>query len=135
MLVTGRIIEESLCEGTCIFTYLETGTIHLKPLATTVYSANDVVTIQSESNADLSSATVKVGTTSVTLTSAIGDTITFPYPPLSAGSYDIVVTVSGNNAYPTLSSSTALAIGDISSTSGSNKGQILSVIGNGFSTK
>jgi hypothetical protein len=35
VLVTGRIIEESLCEGTCIFTYLDSGTIHLKPLSIT----------------------------------------------------------------------------------------------------
>ena len=94
-----------------------------------------MVTIQADSSADISTATVKVGTTSVTLASAVGDTITFPYPPLTAGSYDIVVTVNGNNAYPTFSSSTALLIGVISSTSGSNKGQILNVIGNGFSTK
>lgn len=97
--------------------------------------ANDVVTIQADNGADISAATVKVGTTSVTLTSAVGDTITFPYPPLTAGSYDIVVTVNGNNVYPTLPTTTSLVIGDISSTSGSNKGQILNVIGNGFSTK
>jgi hypothetical protein len=65
----------------------------------------------------------------------VGDIITFPYPSLSAGSYDIVVTVNGNNAYPILKTSTALVIGSISSTSGSNNGQILNVVGNGFSTK
>lgn len=101
----------------------------------TEYLANEVVTVQADGSVDISTATVKVGTTSVTLSSAVGDTITFPYPPLAAGSYDIVVTVNGNNAYPILSSSTVLLIDVISSISGSNKGQILNVIGNGFSTK
>ncbi len=97
--------------------------------------AGSLVTIQAENNADLSAATVKAGTTSVTVTSAVGDTITFPYPSLSAGSYDIVVTVNGNNAYPILKTTTALVIVSISSTSGSNIGQILNVFGNGFPDK
>ncbi len=97
--------------------------------------AGSLVTIQADNSADLSAATVKVGTTSITLASAVGDTITFPYPSLSAGSYDIVVTVNGNNAYPILKTSTVLVIGSISSTSGSNIGQILNVVGNGFPDK
>ncbi len=97
--------------------------------------AGSLVTIQADNGADLSAATAKVGMTSVTLASAVGDTITFPYPSLSAGSYDIVVTVNGNNVYPILKTSTPLVIGSISSTSGSNIGQILNVVGNGFSTK
>jgi len=136
VLVTGRIIEESLCEGACIFTYLEAGTIHLKPLSATDFLADSFVTIQSQNNADITGATVNVGTKSAIIMVTIGvDTIIFKYPSLPAGSYDIVVTVDGNNAYRALTTTTSLVSGDISSTSGSNKGQILNVNGNGFTTK
>jgi len=58
--------------------------------------------------------------------------LTFAYPPLAAGSYTIVVTIAGVNAYPSLSTSTLLSFNSFSSTSGSNKGQIVSLFGNGF---
>ncbi len=68
------------------------------------------------------------------LTASTSTSISFAYPALAAGSYLITVNVNGVNAFPLLPTSTDLVIGNPSTTTGSNKGQIISVTGNGFTT-
>jgi hypothetical protein len=75
---------------------------------------------------------VKVGTTSVTVSVANSTQITFTYPSLVAGTYPIVVRVGAANAYPTFVSTTELWLGSFSFSSGSNRGGLISLSGNGF---
>lgn len=134
VLVTGRLIENSRCSGTCTFTYQNTNTIYIQLSgSSSVFKSGDSVTITTNSSFSVK-PTVKVGDTAVTLTSDSATSISFAYPALSAGQYLITVDVNGVNAFPLLPSSTELIIGAPSATSGSNKGQIITVSGNGFTT-
>jgi hypothetical protein len=133
VLVTGRLVEESRCSGTCIFTYDGTNIIRVSLAAGPVFRAGDTVTITT-TNTFTSTPTVKVGDTAVVLTVNSPTSISFAYPALSAGQYLITVNVGGVNAFPLLPTTTNLIIETPSSTSGSNKGQIISVTGNGYTT-
>jgi hypothetical protein len=132
VVVAGRLIEISTCTGSCNFVYEDTDTVFLITPAVTVFASGSTVTVQSN-NSDISLATVTVGSETVTLLTANNDTITFAYPSFAAGTYPITVTVNGGYAYPIIKTSTVIQFNSISSASGSNKGQFVSVIGNGFS--
>jgi hypothetical protein len=132
VLVTGRLIELSRCKGTCGFSYTTVGTINVAfSSSKTDFKAGETVTITTTNNF-LTTPVVTVGTITVTLLTVQVSQITFAYPSLPAGQYAITVVISGVNAFPILQSTTSLSIGAISSTSGSNLGQVVSVIGNGF---
>jgi hypothetical protein len=134
VLVTGRLIELSRCKGTCSFSYNALYTIYVSfSSSITDFKSGATVTITTTNNF-LVTPVVTVGTVSVTLLTVQASQITFAYPSLPAGSYPITVSVSGVNAYPILQSTTSLSIVSISSLTGSNLGQILSVIGNGFTS-
>jgi hypothetical protein len=57
VVVTGRILEESVCEGTCTFTYIEAGASVINIPASTAYRAGDLVTV---TGTGLTGATVTI---------------------------------------------------------------------------
>lgn len=130
--VTGRAVEESECAGECTFTFNPAVTNNVTQLATSEIDAGTSVFV---SGFNLTGATVTVGGKSATVTNVAADNLTFTYPPLTAGSYDILIKVGNAYAYPPLPTVTNLWLGNgISTSSGSYAGHILTVAGNGMTT-
>jgi hypothetical protein len=131
VVVTGRIIEESLCKGSCSFTFQESMSSAVTVPSVLSYIAGDLVTI---TGSNLVGATVSIGGVSCFLNSSTASSIQFEYPALVAGAYEIFINIPTKGfTTPQIMSTTQLALGDISGSSGSTKGQILSIAGNGMS--
>lgn len=106
VVVTGRIVEESLCEGTCAFRYVDTGASIVDVPANATYKEGDVVTI---TGTGLTGATVTVK--GVDCVATANDTsVTFTYPALPAGNYQIFIKVANGWTYPQIMSSTLLSL-------------------------
>lgn len=103
VVVTGRIVEESVCEGTCSFTYLETGASIVNVPTTTLFRAGDNVTI---TGTGLTAATVKVNKIVCAIVQNNATSLVFSYPAIPAGSFEIFITVSNGWTYPQIISTT-----------------------------
>ena len=129
VVVTGRLLEESICEGSCSFTFDSSQTTEVILPSETEYTRGDTVTI---TGSGLTGATVEIDGSDCGAT-ATDDTITFTYPELKAGDYEVIIEVGGARAYPPMTTSTPIEIWGMSKTSGSKNGHQISVPGNGFS--
>jgi hypothetical protein len=130
VVVTGRLLEESICKGSCGFTYSAAATDNVTVPSVLRYSNGDTVVI---TGSDLTGATVKVGTTPVTLTASNSTSISFAYPALKYGSYEINIMTSKGLTHPAIVTTTSLSIGSgLSRSSGSLNGHRLTVSTNGF---
>jgi hypothetical protein len=130
VVVTGRLLEESICKGSCGFSYLAAETDNVTVPSVLRYSNGDTVVI---TGSDLTGATVKVGTTSVVLTASNSTSLTFAYPALKYGSYEINIMTSKGLTHPAILTTTTLSIGNgLSRSSGSLNGHRLTVAVNGF---
>ena len=131
VVVTGRLLEESLCKGSCGFTYSAAATDNVTVPSVLRYSNGDTVVI---TGSDLTGATVKVGTTSVVVLTASNSTsLSFVYPALKYGSYEINIMTSKGLTHPAILTTTTLSIGTgLSRSSGSLNGHRLTVATNGF---
>ena len=61
IIVTGRIVEESICEGSCTFSYDSSQTIFVEVPSELEYKDGETVQIESSNNSDISNATVELG--------------------------------------------------------------------------
>lgn len=130
--VTGRAIEESLCSGTCVFTYDASVSNNVTVLSTSIFSVGDVVTI---TGFNLSGATAYVGGVLASTNAVTDNNITFVYPALAQGDYYIQILTSNGYAYPPLPTTTnTWLVNGISRSSGAYTGHILTVAGNGLTT-
>jgi hypothetical protein len=101
-------------------------------LSTTIYSADDVITI---TGFNLTGAKVFVGGVEAKNVSSTANNVTFTYPALKQGNYNIMVLTSNGYAYPPLPTTTNLWLSNgISRSSGSYAGHIVTVAGNGMTT-
>lgn len=128
--VTGRAIEESLCNGTCVFTYDASVSNNVTVLSSTIFSVGDVITVN---GFNLSGALAYVGGVVATTTASTANNITFVYPALLQGDYYIQIMTSNGYAYPPLPTTTnTWLINGISRSSGAYTGHIVTVAGNGL---
>ena len=92
--MTGRIIEEATCEGTCAFTYLNTGNPTVTTPGLLSYSSGNSVTL---TGLDLVNAGVNpkvyVGDTLATVTDSSNADVIFTFPALRQGTYRVSVYV------------------------------------------
>lgn len=101
-------------------------------LSSTTFNVGDVITINGY---DLTNATAYVGGLLATTTSSTANNITFTYPALTQGNYNIQILTSNGYAYPPIPTTTTLWLANgISRSSGSYAGHIITVAGNGLST-
>lgn len=84
VVVTGRVLEESVCKGVCVFKYDPSLTNTVTIPSKLIYKAGETVTI---SGTNLSGATVKVGGKVITLASSSATSLSFVYPALKYGDY------------------------------------------------
>ena len=129
VVVTGRILEESVCEGNCTFAYVETGASIINLPASTVYRANDLVTV---TGTGLSGATVTINNIACTVVNVSDTSLNFNYPALVAGSYEIFINVVNGWTYPQFMSSTLLSIDSAPIADASFEGMEFKVVGNGL---
>ena len=130
VVVTGRLLEESICKGSCGFTYNTAVTNNVTVPSTLNYFNGQTVTITGN---NLSGATVKVGTTPVTLTASNSTLLSFVYPALKYGSYEVAIMTSSGLTHPAIITTTDLSINTgISRSSGSLNGHRLTVGANGL---
>lgn len=132
VVVTGRAVEQSSCDGNCGFTFDGSVTNNVTLLLSTTFSVGETITI---TGSDLTGGEVYVGDTKVTIVTSTSTSITFNYPPLTVGNYDIKIKTGSSFAYPPIPSSVSLWIANgISRSSGSFAGHIISVAGSGMTT-
>ncbi len=116
----------------CTFNYDASVSNNVTTLTTTTYNSGDIITI---SGFNLTGAQVFVGDLAVPSTSSTADNITFAYPALTKGSYNIKIMTSNGFAYPPIPTTTELSLPNgISRSSGSYAGHIITVAGNGMTT-
>lgn len=97
VVVTGRILEESECSGSCSFTYVESETPEITIPEIISYKANENVTI---AGVNLLGATVTVGEVEATILSNTDTEIVFIYPALAAGEHEIRIGTEKGWNYP-----------------------------------
>jgi hypothetical protein len=78
--VTGRAVEESVCDGNCNFVFDDSVSNNVTVLSATTFSSGDLITIY---GFDLTGASVFVGGIYVPSTSSTPNNITFAYPALT----------------------------------------------------
>jgi hypothetical protein len=97
-----------------------------------IYNAGDVITVN---GSDLTGGRVFVGGKEVPSTNSTSTSITFAYPVLTQGNYNIQIMTSNGFAYPSLPTTTELWLSNgISLSVGSCAVHILTVAGNGMTT-
>lgn len=97
-----------------------------------IYNAGDIITVN---GSDLTGGKVFVGGREVPSSNSTPASITFAYPALTEGSYNIQIMTSNGFAYPPLPTTTELWLSNgISRSAGSYAGHILTVAGNGMTT-
>lgn len=130
--MTGRILEESVCEGTCTFTFVDAGASVITVPTTTAYRAGDQVIV---TGSGLTGATVTVNKIACVV-NAVNDTVlNFTYPALAAGQYEVFINTASGWTYPQFMSSTALSIDSASVSDGSLYGMDFKVLANGLPAK
>ena len=107
VVVTGRILEESICEGTCTFTYIEAGASVINIPASTAYRAGDLVTV---TGTGLTGATVTINNVACVVVNVSDTSLKFTYPALVAGQYEVFINVANGWTYPQFMSTTVLSI-------------------------
>lgn len=128
VVVTGRILEESLCEGTCTFSYTDQGSNITVPSVIN-YKAGEIVSVVGQG---LSGATVTINDIECNVTSTNDTNIDFVYPPVPAGSYEIFIKVASGWTYPQFISTTKLSFESVNANGGSYAGMEFVVTGNGY---
>ena len=83
--VTGRLIEESVCTGTCAFTYQTQTQNQIVVPTNTIFKNGQTVTVQAGAGGDLTGATVEIDGVSCTINSATASQLSFVFPNISAG--------------------------------------------------
>lgn len=104
VVVVGRVLEDSSCEGTCTLTYDNVTYPTIVAPATTNYSASVSVTLSGQRliNGGVNPI-VTVGDTVATVQSATSNSVTFLFPEIYSGTYDLNVYVNGiGYAEPTI---------------------------------
>jgi hypothetical protein len=130
VVVVGRIVEESVCRGSCSFSYDESATSNVTVPGTLIYNAGDLVSIAGGSLAGVS---VEVGGKSVALlTGATSTRISFNYPALPAGEYEVKINTGNGLTHPTIMTTTKLSLGNSLSSRGSLAGNLLPISANGL---
>ena len=79
VVVTGRILEESVCEGNCTFFYVDTGLAYITLPANRIYKAGDLVSV---SGLGLTGATVTINDVACTVVNSSDGYLSFTYPSL-----------------------------------------------------
>ena len=97
VVVTGRILEESICEGTCEFSFDDSVTNNVTVPSTLSYKYQHDVEITGEG---LSGATVEVGDIDCALIDSNDTYLKFKYPELEAGDYEIIINTATGHTYP-----------------------------------
>lgn len=129
VVVTGRILEESVCEGNCTFTYVDAGASIITVPNVTAFRANDLVTV---TGTGLTGATVTINNVACTILNVTDTQLNFTYPALVAGSYEVFINVANGWTYPQFMSSTALSIDSAPISDASFEGMEFKVNGNGL---
>ena len=131
--VTGRILEQSICEGTCEFTFVASVTNNVTVPSDVSFQYTNDVEIEGEG---LSGATVSVGDIDCPLIDSNDTYLKFKYPELEAGDYEIIINTPTGHTYPEIMSETPLQVWNtITASSGSEMGHVMTVKGNGFPDK
>jgi hypothetical protein len=131
--VVGRIIEDSSCSGTCLFTYDNTTSPDILPPLTTSFSSSVPLTMTGQRlvNAGVLPV-VTVGQTTAAVTAATDDSVSFAFPAMYQGTYYLNIYVDGigyaNPTEVTVSSS----LSGPSPSSGSTVGNIIQLQGSGL---
>jgi hypothetical protein len=107
VVVTGRILEESVCEGACTFTYVNTGASVINLPTTTTFRAGDLVTV---TGTGLTGATVTINNVACVVVNVSDTSLNFTYPALVAGEYEVFINVANGWTYPQFLSTTVLSI-------------------------
>lgn len=116
----------------CTFTFDASVSNNVTTLTTTTYNAGDIITV---TGFDLTGAQVFLEDLAVPSISSTANNITFAYPALKQGSYNIKILTSNGFAYPLIQTTTVLSLPNgISRSSGSYAGHIITVAGNGMTT-
>jgi hypothetical protein len=132
VIVVGRAMIDSTCEGNCNFTYADpTTTPTITPPTSSNFVAGQNYTLD---GANLGTgAKVFVGSVEATVTASSATSVTFTYPALVTGNYPLNVLVNGfGYATPTINSFTPITASGLSNTTGSRIGNIITINGNGF---
>lgn len=87
VVVTGRLLEESVCTGTCTFTYETLTTNQIALPASSVANNGATVTITGQAGSDLTGATVKIKDIECVVTSSSASSLVFTFPNIPAGAY------------------------------------------------
>ncbi len=130
MVVTARLTEESVCNGSCGFTYDASVTNNVTIPTTLDYGNGANLTV---TGMDLTGAVVTVGGIVVNLTVSNSTSLKFSYPALSFGSYEVKIMTATGYTHPAIMTKTSLWVNSVlSRTGGSLNGHRLSVWTNGF---
>ncbi len=130
MVVTSRVIEESICKGNCLFAFDPVKTNNITLPANTTYDAKALVSII---GSNLTGATVTINDLSIILNTSSSTALSFEYPALPAGDYEIKILTSTGYTSPILISTTTLSFAwGISRSSGPTTGHIVTMGGNGM---
>lgn len=134
VVVVGRIIEESSCGGTCTLTYDNITTPTIVSPVTTQYSSSIGVNLVGQRLVHNSILpVVTVGETTANRISATDDSVSFLFPTLYKGTYDLNVYVDGiGYAEPTVEVSVYQSINGLFPSYGSVIGSIIELRGTGL---
>ena len=133
VVVVGRAMIDSTCEGACTFTYSSTTPTVQLPSSLNYVGGTSYVLQGTLFNNNGVAPKVKVGNTFATIVSSTSTSVTFIYPNLVAGTYPLNVYVDGvGYASPTLNSTTALSVTGLSNSTGSTVGNVIYLMGNGL---
>ena len=122
VVVTGRIVEESICEGTCKFQYKSSETVYVEVPETLEYLAGANVTIQRANNSDISNAEVEVGGVVCQINSNNNTHLEFVYPAIPSGRHEVEITVGDAKTYPSIITTTPLYLYFMNKRNGSEEG-------------
>ena len=132
IIVTGRIVEESICEGTCTFSYDSSETTFVQVPSELQYLDGEMVQIESTNNSDISNATVQVGGIICQIENNNNTFLEFAYPALPAGAYEVEIRVSDAKTYPSIITRTPLDLYSLSRRNGSVEGHRVTFNGQGY---
>jgi hypothetical protein len=97
---------------------------------TLIYNAGDLVSIAGDS---LASVSVEIGGKSVALLAGATSTrISFNYPALPAGEYEVKINTATGLTHPAIMTTTKLSLGNSLSSRGSLAGNLLPISANGL---
>ena len=134
VVVVGRAMIDSTCEGSCTFTYNnDTPPTVQTPNSLNFVGGSSYVLSGTQFTRNGVAPKVKVGDVYATVVSSTATSVTFIYPSLVAGTYPLNVYVDGvGYASPTINSTTNLNVTGLSNATGSLIGNIIYINGNGL---